>query len=387
MPGIQLAHLVKRFARNAEPVVRDFSLTVEDGDFMCILGPSGCGKTTLLRMIAGLEPASEGVIEIGGQVVDGVAQGRFVPPEKRRLGLVFQSYALWPHMSVARNIEFGLRLRKMSTAERLSRVQEVMAKLHIEGLDERYPAQLSGGQQQRVALARMLAVNPGVLLLDEPLSNLDAALRLKMREELSRLHREFGTTIVFVTHDQWEAMTLATRIAVMNRGELQQVGTPDAIYGRPANRFVAEFIGNPPINLFPADGGLARTLNASGALGGAVEMPASITDIGVRPEGVTLVAKPEPYTLPVVLRTVLPTGGAWILELEHRSGAESASLFGVTHTPPAASPGQEVHLRLRNDALHFFDATGRRVQATFVESRQGRQTAAMGSSFTERKTL
>ena len=216
---------------------------------MCLLGPSGCGKTTTLRMIAGLEHLSDGEIRVGSRVVDSVGEGVFVPPEKRQMGLVFQSYALWPHLTIERNTDFGLRLRNVPRAEREARVTSVMKTLGIEAYRDRYPSQLSGGQQQRVALARMLAVNPEVLLLDEPLSNLDAALRLEMRAELKRLHREFGTTIVFVTHDQWEAMTLATTIAVMSQGRLQQVGSPNEIYDRPANRFVAQFVGNPPINM------------------------------------------------------------------------------------------------------------------------------------------
>src|SRR5690606_19424124 len=205
--------------------------------------------TTTLRMIAGLENLSEGELRIGDRVVDSAEKGVFIGPEKRGMGLVFQSYALWPHLTIERNTDFGLRLRKVPKAEREERVARVMKALDIEKYRDRYPSQLSGGQQQRVALARMLAVNPGVLLLDEPLSNLDARLRLEMRAELKRIHAEFGTTIVFVTHDQWEAMTLATSIAVMNEGRLQQIGSPHDIYDRPANRFVAEFVGSPPINL------------------------------------------------------------------------------------------------------------------------------------------
>ena len=181
------------------------------------------------------------------------------------MGLVFQSYALWPHLTIERNTDFGLRLRNVPRAEREARVASVMRTLGIEAYRDRYPSQLSGGQQQRVALARMLAVNPEVLLLDEPLSNLDAALRLEMRAELKRLHREFGTTIVFVTHDQWEAMTLATTIAVMSQGRLQQVGKPNEIYDRPANRFVAQFVGNPPINMIDLGGGDAARRRRRGA--------------------------------------------------------------------------------------------------------------------------
>ena len=223
MPEIEITALSKSFGKAA--AVQNVSLTVRDGSFTCILGPSGCGKTTLLRMLAGLEEASAGQIRIGGRLVDDPAQGTFVPPEQRGVGLVFQSYALWPHMTVAQNVEFGLRLQRLAAPARRARTEAMLDTLRITELADRYPAQLSGGQQQRVALARTLALAPQVLLLDEPLSNLDASLRLAMRAELARLHREFGTTIVFVTHDQWEAMTLATDIAVLAKGEVQQTGT------------------------------------------------------------------------------------------------------------------------------------------------------------------
>ncbi|RVL95029.1 ABC transporter ATP-binding protein, partial [Sinorhizobium meliloti] len=246
MPTINLRGAQKNYGVNSANAVSNLDLEIRDGEFMCLLGPSGCGKTTTLRMIAGLENLSGGEIRIGERVVDCVTGGVFVPPEKREMGLVFQSYALWPHLTIERNTDFGLRLRKLPKAEREERVERIMQALDIAKYRDRYPSQLSGGQQQRVALARMLAINPGVLLLDEPLSNLDARLRLEMRAELKRLHKEFKTTIVFVTHDQWEAMTLATTIAVMNEGTLQQMGTPNDIYDRPANRFVAEFVGSPP---------------------------------------------------------------------------------------------------------------------------------------------
>src|SRR5690606_20533269 len=219
MPTIALQNADKSYGANVAKAVSNLNLEIGDGEFMCLLGPSGCGKTTTLRMIAGLEHLSAGRIAIGDRVVDCVASGTFVPPERREMGLVFQSYALWPHLTIERNIDFGLRLRRVSKAEREACVDRVMRTLGIEQYRKRYPSQLSGGQQQRVALARMLAVNPDVLLLDEPLSNLDARLRLEMRAELKRLHEEFKTTIVFVTHDQWEAMTLATLIAVMSEGE------------------------------------------------------------------------------------------------------------------------------------------------------------------------
>ena len=255
MPDIVLSNVQKSYSANSPKAVSDLNLHIGDGEFMCLLGPSGCGKTTTLRMIAGLENLTDREIAVGEKVVDSPARAQFIGPEKRGMGLVFQSYALWPHLTIERNTDFGLRLRKMPKAEREERVAKVMRALDIEKYRDRYPSQLSGGQQQRVALARMLAVNPGVLLLDEPLSNLDARLRLEMRAELKRIHAEFKTTIVFVTHDQWEAMTLATSIAVMNEGTLQQLGAPNDIYDRPANRFVAEFVGSPPINILEIGAG------------------------------------------------------------------------------------------------------------------------------------
>ena len=218
MPTIALNRITKRYLGGTTSAVDDLDLTIDHGDFMCLLGPSGCGKTTTLRMIAGLEQPTAGSISVDDRVLDSVDRGVFVPPERRGMGMVFQSYALWPHMTIRQNTEYGLRLRKVARAERGRRADEVMAVMGIDRYADRYPSQLSGGQQQRVALARMLAVNPGVMLLDEPLSNLDSRLRLEMRAELKRIHHDFGSTIVFVTHDQWEAMTLATRIAVMFEG-------------------------------------------------------------------------------------------------------------------------------------------------------------------------
>ncbi|MER5172959.1 ABC transporter ATP-binding protein [Thioclava kandeliae] len=347
MPMIQLDHLEKRYAKGAAPAVDDLTLSIEHGSFTCILGPSGCGKSTTLRMICGLEATTGGEIRIGEQVLDSTAKGVFVPPEKRGLGLVFQSYALWPHMTVAENIAFGLKVARMPKPARKIRVAEMVRTLRIEGLENRYPAQLSGGQQQRVALARTLAVSPGVLLLDEPLSNLDAALRLSMRAELARLHRDFGTTIVFVTHDQWEAMTLATHIAVMAGGRLQQFGRPDEIYGQPANCFVAEFIGNPPINLIPARSHTARALMQGAHPQGEM--------LGLRPEGISL---GHESGLPAVIEEILPTGGAWIITLRLADEAGPLTLTHTTQLPPRWQLGAPVYLRARPEALHLFCAQG-----------------------------
>ncbi|QUG73694.1 ATP-binding cassette domain-containing protein (plasmid) [Erwinia sp. E602] len=354
MPSIQLSNLSKRYPGSETPAVNNVSLTVKDGEFLCLLGPSGCGKTTILRMIAGIEHASGGEITIGDRLVDSVARGTYLPPEKRGIGLVFQSYALWPHMTVEQNVDFGLRLQKLPARERSARCQDVMEKLRIADYARRYPAQLSGGQQQRVALARMLAVNPGVLLLDEPLSNLDATLRLEMRAELKRLHATFGTTIVFVSHDQWEAMTLATTIAVMSAGEMQQVGTPDAIYARPANRFVAEFIGTPKLNMIPLHQPVSLLSEHLQQRYPSVNGEACVC--GIRPEEIVLHERPYPHSVAMTLDNIMPTGGSWVIELVNGHDR----LFHSTQLRPRWQAGQQVYCQLPADALHFFTPAGQR---------------------------
>jgi multiple sugar transport system ATP-binding protein len=229
--------------------LKSVSLDIEPGSFTTLLGPSGCGKTTLLRSIAGLEEPSGGEIRIGDKIVYGSGGGIFVSPKDRNLGLVFQSYALWPHMKVRENITFGLHLKKLSAGEIKKKTDEVLEVVGLQGYEERYPSELSGGQQQRVSLARILAVNPMVLLMDEPLSNLDAKLRISLRAELKRIHKATGLTVIYVTHDQIEAMSLSTHIAVMKEGVIQDYGTPDEVYQFPSTTFVADFMGNPQINL------------------------------------------------------------------------------------------------------------------------------------------
>jgi len=357
MPTIHLTNLSKTYPGSDVPAVNNINLTVKDGEFMCLLGPSGCGKTTILRMIAGIEHASGGEISIGDKVVDSIARGTYVPPEKRGIGLVFQSYALWPHMTVEQNVDFGLRLQKVPTKARIARCQDVMEKLRIADYAKRYPAQLSGGQQQRVALARMLAVNPGVLLLDEPLSNLDATLRLEMRAELRRLHETFGTTIVFVSHDQWEAMTLATTIAVMSAGQMQQVGTPDEIYATPANRFVAEFIGTPRLNMIPLHqpcSELAQHLQRRFTLHDQTQL------CGIRPEEIVLSAESCSNAVPMTIDNIMPTGGSWVIELV----AGEDRLFHSTQLRPRWQARQQVHCQLPTSSLHFFNRNGLRHDVT-----------------------
>jgi iron(III) transport system ATP-binding protein len=239
MAGIQIERVTKRFG--AVAAVRELSLDVNDREFVTLLGPSGCGKTTLLRLIAGFMTPDEGVIRVGSDTLS--TPGGAVPPERRGMGMVFQNYAVWPHKTVAQNVAFGLEVRKVGRAEREARLARVLELVNLAGLERRYPGELSGGQQQRVALARSLVVEPGILLLDEPLSNLDAKLRERMRWELKELQRRTGITFVYVTHDQSEAMALSDRIAVMHAGEIMQLGASREVYSRPANKTVADFMG------------------------------------------------------------------------------------------------------------------------------------------------
>lgn len=239
MDGLVIKKLGRRFG--AVDAVRDFDLHIRPGEFVSLLGPSGCGKTTTLRMIAGFINPTSGSIELDGQTLS--APSGSVPPEKRGMSMIFQSYAIWPNMTVAQNVAFGLNLRKLSSAEVKARVGTVLETVRMSHLADRYPAELSGGQQQRVALARAVVIRPAVLLLDEPLSNLDANLREEMRFEIKRMHDEYKITSVYVTHDQGEAMVTSDRIAVMNNGRLEQIDTPFELYSRPRTRFVASFIG------------------------------------------------------------------------------------------------------------------------------------------------
>jgi ABC-type sugar transport system ATPase subunit len=248
MASVAFDHVTKRFGDTV--AVDDLDLRIEDREFLVLLGPSGCGKSTALRMIAGLEELTSGSIHIGDHRVDGV------DPKDRDLAMVFQSYALYPHKSVRQNIEFPLRSRKVPAEERAKLVDEAADQLGLSALLDRKPRELSGGQRQRVALARAIVRRPAVFLMDEPLSNLDAKMRTATRAELVELHERLGTTFVYVTHDQVEAMTMATRVAVMSEGRLQQVGAPQEVYDRPANVFVAQFIGSPPMNVLPGDGHL-----------------------------------------------------------------------------------------------------------------------------------
>ncbi|CAM3704716.1 ABC transporter ATP-binding protein [Marinicrinis lubricantis] len=279
MAGLRLEHIYKKYAGAAEPSVKDFHLEIEDKEFVVLVGPSGCGKSTTLRMIAGLEEISEGKLFIGDRLVNDVA------PKDRDIAMVFQSYALYPHMNVYQNMAFGLKLRKFKKAEIDKRVREAAKILDIEHLLDRKPKALSGGQRQRVALGRAIVREPQVFLMDEPLSNLDAKLRVQMRAEISKLHKRLETTVVYVTHDQTEAMTMGSRIVIMKDGVIQQAASPEVVYNKPVNMFVAGFIGSPAMNFI--SGNLVEE-------GGNIRFKANNVDVAV-PEGKAKILRDKGY--------------------------------------------------------------------------------------------
>ena len=304
---ITIKNLTKKFGKVL--ALDNVSLVIEPETFVTLLGPSGCGKTTLLRCVAGLEDPDGGEIFIGNKLVYSHAQGISLPSGKRDLGLVFQNYALWPHMKVNKNITFALEIQKLPKAEMDQRVKQSLKEVQMEGYEDRYPREMSGGQQQRIALARMLAYRPKVFLMDEPLSNLDARLRMDMRVELKRLHHMSGATTIYVTHDQVEALTMSTTIAVMKEGHLQQFDTPDKIYHFPANLFVADFIGNPKVYLLDGElsgkdtvdlGKFKIQVGTTHATGKVV--------VGIRPEDITISTQPVAGGVEFSAYSVLPSG-------------------------------------------------------------------------------
>ena len=327
MSRIELKHIDKFYGNNH--VLRDINLTIEDGDFMTLLGPSGCGKTTTLRVVSGLEKPQNGTMTIDGVEMINAADAYYAEPSKRGLNLVFQSYALWPHMTVYDNVAFGLKIQKMSKSEIEQRVMDSLKMMRIEMYRDRYPTELSGGQQQRVAIARAVASSPKLLLLDEPLSNLDAKQRIDMRAELQRLHRELGTTIIYVTHDQVEALTMSTKIALFKEGALNQVATPMELYNNPIDLQAADFIGNPRINLLD---GTAEMVNGQLVVKsdlGSHTFPADhLTDeekpasgefecvLAIRPEQVIISREPVEGAIPVTVYASQPAGSETIVTLK-----------------------------------------------------------------------
>jgi len=304
---IRINNLTKKFGHVV--ALNNVSLVIEPGTFVTLLGPSGCGKTTLLRCVAGLEDPDGGEIYIGNDLVFSYEQGISLPSSKRNLGLVFQNYALWPHMKVDKNITFALEIQKMPKEEMEKRVKESLKEVQMEGYEDRYPREMSGGQQQRIALARMLAYRPKVFLMDEPLSNLDARLRMDMRTELKRLHHISGATTIYVTHDQVEALTMSSTIAVMKEGVVQQFDTPDRVYHFPANLFVADFIGNPKVNLLDGEIRGKNTVDL-GTFKITVDTPrmSGRVVVGIRPEDIVITESPEPGAVEFNAYSVLPSG-------------------------------------------------------------------------------
>ncbi|SFV38456.1 sn-glycerol 3-phosphate transport system ATP-binding protein/multiple sugar transport system ATP-binding protein [Devosia crocina] len=338
MSAVDLIDIRKSYA-NGSPVLHGLSMQIQAGEFIVIVGPSGCGKSTLLRLIAGLERADSGEIRIGEQ------RANDLPPQHRDIAMIFQNYALYPHMSVRENIAFGLELRGMAKAERNARADSVAHTLQLTPYLDRKPAALSGGQRQRVAMGRAMARETSIFLMDEPLSNLDNALRIAMRTEIKELHRQLGATMVYVTHDQTEALSLADRIAVMKDGHLLQFDTPEAIYDRPAHRFVAGFLGAPPMNFLPSE-------RVPGALGGK-----EIT-IGLRPEHLKVrTGEPQGKGLPVRILLSEMTGATVILHCESDAGRLTLNCARSEVPPPSAALWVEYDL---SKAL-YFDAAGRLV--------------------------
>jgi multiple sugar transport system ATP-binding protein len=333
------------------PAVRDVDLHVKPGEIMVVVGPSGCGKSSILRLIAGLDDPDSGKIVLGDRDLGGV------PPEKRDVAMVFQGYALYPHMTARGNMEFPLRMRRMPKEKQKERVEHAAKLLEIGHLLERRPDQLSGGERQRVAMGRALVREPKIYLFDEPLSNLDAALRTTLRAELAGLLRRLGATAIYVTHDQVEAMTIGHRIAVMRKGEVEQVGTPREVYADPATLFVASFLGSPAINVIELEGVGTKT-----GLGAEVRAPASATHAAIRPEHLRVgeASGDDAVGWRGSIEIVEPLGGETIVHVR----VEDTRLRVKEHGFAARAPGDELALHAPRAELLFFDEAGRRVGAT-----------------------
>jgi multiple sugar transport system ATP-binding protein len=355
MADVEVVDLRKNFG--TVQVLKGIDLQIRDGEFVSLVGGSGCGKSTLLRIIAGLESLSSGTIRLGGKVMDDVA------PKNRDVAMVFQNYALYPHMTVAENMGFSLRLRNLPKAEIRKAVEQAATMLGLDAYLDRLPRALSGGQRQRVAMGRAIVRKPSVFLFDEPLSNLDTKLRVQMRVEIRSLQRRLGTTSVYVTHDQMEAMTMSDRIVVMNGGRIEQVGAPLEVYDNPCNLFVATFIGSPAMNLIEAvlrprgDRSVAAVNGIEIDLGRQVPAPVDTRIVlGVRPEhlAITYVAAGHGDSLPVTINLVEPTGAESHLYGRFHETAVIAAIAGRS----SARSGETVHLRLDPKHLHVFDAAG-----------------------------
>ena len=354
MADIRIRDLHKRFG--PVPILRGIELEISDGEFVVFVGPSGCGKSTLLRLIAGLESSTSGSIHIGGRDLT------HAPASQRQVAMVFQSYALYPHMTVEQNLSFGMRMRGLPTATVRQKLARAVDMLQLQPYLQRRPGELSGGQNQRVAIGRAIVQEPGVFLFDEPLSNLDAELRLHMRVEIAALHRELGTTMVYVTHDQVEAMTLAQRIVVLRDGAIEQVGSPMALYTNPANTFVAAFIGSPAMNLLPGrlTGSIVRlqdgtALTVELAQAGPVSEVAC--HVGIRPEHLEIAADGP---LQMAVQAIERLGASTLV---HGQAAQSPLVF-ESRAPLRLEPGAILRLQPLAGMLQVFDAAGLNIGQT-----------------------
>lgn len=359
MPIVEIKNLTKFFGDVV--AVNNVSFTIEEKDFLILLGPSGCGKTTILRMIVGLEIPSSGEIYLKNRCVFSSKKGIFVPARKREVGLVFQSYALWPHMTVFENIAFGLKVKRMKSEMIKEKVSDVLNYMRLEEMAGRYPQEMSGGQQQRVALARMLVSEPEVFLMDEPLSNLDAKLRLEMRAEIKNIHYQTGATTVYVTHDQIEGQTMANKIAVINNGIIEQLDHPKIIYSKPANLFVADFIGSPPINKIEGTAVMepnsedwrVKVKNDLFSLAtsyNSIKNGSEVVAV-IRPENISIVKKHGINTIEGVIQTVFPSGPETILQLKY-----DRILFSILMTKEMdLEVGKKISIYLPPEYILIFD--------------------------------
>ena len=333
MTGISVKNLVKKWGQLR--AVDDVSFTADEGTLTVLLGPSGCGKSTILRMVAGLETVDEGEVYIGDRDVT------FQEPAKRGVSMVFQSYALFPHLDVRENILFGLKVRRVEAKEQQRRLTEAARMVGLDELLDRKPAQLSGGQRQRVALARTIVANQPVCLMDEPLSNLDAKLRAEMRDEIHRLQRNLNLTMVYVTHDQTEAMSMADQVVLLRDGRIVQVGPPAELYERPSTDFAAQFLGTPPMNVLPIS-----------QIETVIDKPHDSWFLGIRPEKIRIADS----GLPVEVSAVDYMGAETVLRLRHENNTLMARIDGRAE----ASPGDQLHVAWKQEDVHFFDKEGLR---------------------------
>ncbi len=363
MARVEIAGVAKSFG--SVEAIADINVEIEDGEFTVLVGPSGCGKSTLLRILAGLETATSGSVKIGGRIVDDL------PPKDRDIAMVFQNYALYPQKTVAANMGFPLRMRKVSQSEIDRKVRDTAHILGLGDLLKRYPKQLSGGQRQRVAMGRAIIRSPSVFLFDEPLSNLDAKLRVRMRVEIKELQQRLGTTTVYVTHDQIEAITMSDKIVVMRDGLVEQVGGPLEVFDRPANRFVAGFIGSPAMNFMEG-----RVTPLGGGLGFATEsglrcnvpevcrhLVGQHASLGIRPEHIVLAEDGAPNAFALSVSVMEPTGADTMI-IARRGSDELAAMIKGRHT---FSPGDPIHFEPLPNSLHFFTSNGAAVRLAPTE--------------------